>query len=237
VFKTSQKKISDLKWQQTMEDPARLSALFDHLMRRYSWLANTFALLTPLVKDKGLLDRLAKSDKLLPTSPVSRALFNSCVADVHVLLTGHEDKNPSLLRLVRPFLRKNLAKNPALLDKLALIHYPNNARYRKWWRAQAERWADDLTADWGPLQKTAKELLALRNKWIAHQEIEWDPVTGTARGFDPDIPAFFPKLDTIIKVTGRSLTNLARILLNSEIKRQKFSRQLKEYATKYWDSF
>jgi hypothetical protein len=68
---------------------------------------NTFASLTPLVKDKELEERLAKANKLLPTSPVSRALFNSCVVDVHVLLKGHEDANPSLLRLVRPFLRKN----------------------------------------------------------------------------------------------------------------------------------
>jgi hypothetical protein len=76
-------------------------------------------LLTPLVKDKELEERLAKANKLLPTSLVSRALFNSCVVNVHVLLKGHGNANPSLLPLVRPFLRKNRAKNLTLLDQLA----------------------------------------------------------------------------------------------------------------------
>jgi len=75
----------------------------------------------------------------------------------------------------------------------------------------------------------------LRNKWIPHQELEWDSAKGSFRGLDPDIPVFFPKLKKIIQVTGRSITNLARILLNREMKRKKFNRQLRENAMKYWD--
>jgi hypothetical protein len=218
-----------------MEDPTHLRALFDHLLRRYAWLANTFAMLTPLVKESGLKDRLAKSNKLLPASPVARALFNSCVVDVHVLLRGDEDKNPSLLRLVRPLLLKNRPKNTALLDQLASLLYSKNANLRRKFRNEAEGWANDLTADWGQLQETAEQFLTLRNKWIAHQEVEWDPATGSFRGLDPALAELFPELEMVIQVITRSVANLARILLGREIKQTKFSRQLRENAIIFWD--
>lgn len=65
--------------------------LFKHLLHRYAWLANTFALLAPMVNDKRLKDRFSKSNELSEAAgPVARALFNSCIVDLCTLVLDDE---------------------------------------------------------------------------------------------------------------------------------------------------
>jgi hypothetical protein len=124
--------------------------LFKHLLHRYAWLANTFALLAPMVNDKRLKDRFSKSKELSEAaSPVARALFNSCVVDVCTLVLDHEQEkiNPSLRRLVRPFLPQHGARDPKLLKRFATLCSKNETR--RLFRAHAKQWAQYLTEDWG----------------------------------------------------------------------------------------
>jgi hypothetical protein len=215
-----------------------LSALFDHLNLRYAWLANTFAMLTPLCTDKGLEDRLFKSGKLLGASPVARALFNTCVLDVCTLLLDDDQTkiNPSLKRLIRPFLRKAREKNSGLLDRLATLYSKNQDRRRQF-RDAAEKWAEVLTSDWAQLQKASEQLVQLRKQWIAHNEVKWNPTTQRYCGPDrmKSTVELYPDLKVVVLIITRSVVHLARILGKGEIKLKKFERKIKEQSAIFWD--
>jgi WD40 repeat protein len=104
-----------------------LRGLFDHLNRRYAWLAANFAILAPIFTDERLQKRFVKSNKRDGASVVARALFNSCILDVCTLLLDDDQNriNPSIRRLVRHFLPQQLKKDPVLLDRIAALYSEN----------------------------------------------------------------------------------------------------------------
>lgn len=201
-----------------VEDATHLRALFDHLLIRHGWLVGSFEMLAPMVKNKQLSERLFKSTKNAGARLVLRALFNACILDAEMLLHGSEDTNPSVLRLARPFLPKHRKGVHRLLTGLAHQNYPKNKDLRRQFRRVAKDWVKDLTVDWGCLCKVSKDFDKLRDKWIAHHELERDPSTQSL-GF-PELPTFnelFPKLERTVQTITRSVGHLARILKGSEL--------------------
>ena len=210
--------------------------LFKHLIHRYAWLANTFALLAPMVNDKRLKDRFSKSKELSSAaSPVARALFNSCVVDACTLVLDNEQEkiNPSLRRLVKPFLPQHGRRDPKLLDRLATLYPKNEAR--RLFREQAEQWVQYLTEDWGQLKKSIPKLEQMRHEWISHYEVERDPVTQQFRDIEwSTLTELYPDLDEVFQIITRLVMYLARLLAYGEIKIQKFERQINRQAEIFW---
>jgi hypothetical protein len=150
---------------------------FNHLLMRHGWLVGSFEMLAPMVKNKELSDRIFKSAKNAGARYVLRTLFDSCVLDAYMLFHAHEDTDPSISRLARPFPPNHRHKNPRLLTQLADLNYPKDKELRRKFRSVARTWIDELTADWGRLSKATKDFDTLRNRWIAHHKLEWDPCT------------------------------------------------------------
>jgi hypothetical protein len=183
--------------------------LFDHLDDRYMALVASFQMLKPLMADDPLVERLRSAGKYPGASIVAKALFNTCILDCHTLLKDGSETNPSIRTLVRPFLRGNRLKNGDSLDRLATlfsqwpIYWPeapgepwppeliqawkdrhdqeNEARRREFWET-----IDALALDWGQLQRASEQLVDVRDQWIAHHEVERDPVMQNFR--PPDLP-------------------------------------------------
>jgi hypothetical protein len=111
-----------------------------------------------------------------------------------------------------------------------------NKGLRRQFRRAAGAWANTLIADWGQLRKASKQFDKLRDKWIAHNEVEWDPATGSCRL--PELPTMmelFPKLEKVVQIISRSMVHLARILMALEVKQRKFERQIRQNANVFWD--
>jgi hypothetical protein len=156
-----------------MEDPAHLRALFGHLLIRHGWLVGSFAMLRPMVKNKQLSDRLSKSAKSAGTRLVLRALFNSCVLDAQMLFKGRKNTNPSIRRLVQPFLPEYRHENPDLLTQLAFLKYPKNKNLRRRFERVAPAWIEDLAVDWARLDKTSEDFHDLRKRQIREHAISF----------------------------------------------------------------
>jgi hypothetical protein len=218
-----------------MEDPAHLCALFGHLLIRHGWLVGSFEMLAPMVKDKQLSDRLFKSTKNAGARLVLRSLFDACVLDVEMLLHGDKDTNPSILRLARPFLPKHLKQNPRLLNQLASLNYPKDKDLRRQFKRVAPVWVDELAADWVRLRGASKDFDKLRDKWIAHHEVERNPNTKVLQS--PELPTFdelFPKLEQTVRIITHSVGHLSRILTAGELLQRKLKRQTREHAISFW---
>jgi hypothetical protein len=210
--------------------------LFKHLLHRYAWLANTFALLAPMVNDKRLKDRFSKSKELSEAaSPVARALFNSCVVDVCTLVLDDEQEkiNPSLRRLVRPFLPQHGTRDPKLLKRLATLCPKNETRRLS--RAHAKEWAQYLTEDWGRLKKIMPQFEKMRHKWISHYEVERDPMTQQFRDIEwSTLNELYPDLDKVFQIITRLVMYLMRLLFYGEMKVKKFEREINRQADIFW---
>jgi hypothetical protein len=124
------------------------------------------------------------------------------------------------LRLVEPFLKENRQTNTALLQILETKylnrdHVVPSADGGLWdeqqlaqfdamkdnERAQLgeEFWhlVEGLSDKWDVLDATSQEFKTVRDKWIAHYEVRYDPTKEEVRGFDvPTIFEFYKKLNT-----------------------------------------
>jgi len=213
-----------------------LRELFHHLNGRYAWLASNFALLAPIFTEERLRKRQFKPKKQTGTSVVARALFNSCVLDVCTLLLDNEQNriNPSIRRLVGHFLPQQRKKDPLLLDRIATLYSENEAIRRRFRRA-AENWADALTADWGELQKASKQFKTLRDRWIAHNEVEWDSTNQTFRPPISSVSELYPALRKVVRIIDRAMANLTRLVLSGEMKQRKFRREIAKISGDFWN--
>jgi len=223
-------------------------------------LVASFQILKPLMGDDQLVERLRSAGKYPGASIVAKALFNTCILDCHTLLRDGSETNPSIRTLVRPFLHRNRPRNAAFLDRLATlfsqrpIYWPeasgepwppeliqawkdrhdqeNEPRRREFWEK-----IDALVLDWGQLQSPSKQLVDVRNQWIAHNEVERDPATRNFRPPDlPTIGALYAALEAVVPVIIRSVTHLALVLTNTDIGPEEFERLMKEQSDIFWET-
>jgi hypothetical protein len=238
----------------------KLRELFDHLDERYMALIASFQMLKPLMADDQLVERLRSAGKYPGASIVAKALFNTCILDCHTLLKDGSETNPSVLTLVRPFLRGNRPKNADFLERLTTvysdwpIYWPetlgepwppeliqawkdrhnqeNEARRREFWET-----IDALALDWGQLQRASEQLVDVRHQWIAHHEVERDPATQNFRPPDlPTIGALYATLEEMVPVIVRSVAHLALVLRSTDIGPEEFERLMKHQADIFWET-
>jgi hypothetical protein len=77
----------------------------------------------------------------------------------------------------------------------------------------------------------------VRNQWIAHNEVERDPVMQNFRPPDlPTIGALYAILEEVVPVIVRSVAHLALILRNTDIRPEEFERLMKQHADIFWET-
>jgi hypothetical protein len=149
-------------------------------------------------------------------------------------------------------------KNAAFLDRLATLHtgwklywpdwdrMPPSGKIQEIWTAPEQkrtelrrkefcRLADVLAQDWAQLEKASEKFAALRAKWIAHHELEYDEQTRTY--FQPKIPTLtqlYSTLEDVIVTITRCVLHLAIVFKGTDIGLRSFRDVAKRDAANFW---
>jgi len=86
------------------------------------------------------------------------------------------------------------------------------------------------------VRESSKDFDKLRDKWIAHHQVERNPNTRALQS--PELPTFdelFPKLEQTVQIITRSVGHLSRILTEGELLKRKLKRQTRGHAISFWD--
>jgi hypothetical protein len=196
-------------------------------------------MLKPLLKNESFKKRLVRESKGNVGWRLVTVLFDACILDCRTLIADHADANPSLRTLVHPFLRGNRQKNRKLLDRLASLYMgrpiTSNKRQSAARLLKFDRTVDRLAADWGLLTKTSKNLNIVRDKMIAHHELEHDAATNTYSDVQmPTLGELYSALEKAIDIIKHSVANLALVLMDADITLKDFEREIKKDVALFW---
>ena len=213
---------------------------FFHHEARCKGLVANFQMLKPLLKNESLKKRLVREGKGNVGSRLVTVLFEACILDCQTLVADNDDFNPSLRILVRPFLSRNRQKNRTLLERLASFHTERPITLNKRQRAarlrRFDRTVDRLAVDWGLLTRTSQILTIVRDKMIAHHELEYDEATNTYSDVKmPTIDELYSALEKAIDIIKHSVANLALVLMDADITLKDFEREIKSDVAVFWD--
>jgi hypothetical protein len=222
-------------------------------------LVEKFNLLRPLMEHMPLVKRLSKAGKRRSAEVIAWALIDSCILDIHTILRDGDETNPSILTLVRPFLRRNRERNAKFLDCLETqysdwpIYWPEQGD-KPWPPNLIQAWKEDhyrqnqarhpefqrivnlLARDWGSLQTESQRFFVVRNNWIAHYELERDSQTGRFRHPEmPNLVELYPVLKRVVRIITRSVARFALLLKGTDISPEEFQRGVKKTATIFWN--
>jgi hypothetical protein len=85
-------------------------------------------------------------------------------------------------------------------------------------------------------RSSCQKLTIVRNKLIAHHELQHDPVSNSFSEIKlPSIGETYDELQKAIVVISRSLTRLAFLLMDADITLKVFERVINEDVAKFWD--
>jgi hypothetical protein len=163
-------------------------------------LVRSFEMLVPAATDADLIARFHMTEGSWGFGLIKMQLIERCVLSIYKLLADGDDTNPSLLTLVRPFLRGNRKRYAELFEILRSDYSDwhktiseEERRTRPAWeiamfeqadeedaakaRAEFDARADAIAADWPRLVEVSNIIAPVRGKWVAHRELEYDPVT------------------------------------------------------------
>jgi|SRR5271165_854646 len=173
------------------EQAEHFRALFEYLDQQYMDLIENYHLMVPPWTDQTLIDRYNRTNRARGLDLVRDSLLDTCILSITKLLFDGDDTNPSLLTMVRPFLRSNREKYAELLKILELD-------YSDWERtitgekrretppeilemfdkqdreaalarhAEFQERMDRVASDWPALYRASQTFTDVRNKWIAH---------------------------------------------------------------------
>ena len=96
----------------------RVRGLAEFLDHEWEMLVRSFEMLVPAAIDPDLIARFHQSEGSWGFGMIRMQLIERCVLSVYKLLADGNDTNPSLLTLVRPFLRGNRERYAELLEIL-----------------------------------------------------------------------------------------------------------------------
>jgi hypothetical protein len=190
---------------------------------------------------------------------VRSALLDTCILTITKLLVDSDDTNPSLHTMVRPFLKGNRQKRAELLQILE-FDYSDWARRIsaeerktnpdwaiKMFEEEGERhaeacrkefWkrADAIAADWPALTRAAGKFIPVRNKWIAHFELVYDPSAKEYKPVDlPSLQDVYFTIEAIVPTITGIISHLAGLFENLALSTDQFAEFAKRDASAFWE--
>ena len=89
---------------------------------------------------------------------------------------------------------------------------------------------------WDVLDATSQEFKTVRDKWIAHYEVRYDPTKEEVRGFDvPTIFEFYKKFEHTIGLITQTVSDLALVLNRMDISIDEFEQIASRDAWGFWE--
>jgi hypothetical protein len=241
------------------EQAERLRALFKYLDQQYMDLVAFYHLLVPTWSLQTLIDRFNGTRRVSGFKLVRSALLDTCILAITKLLVDGDDANPSLLTMVRPFLQRNRQKRTELLQILEFDYSdwarrisPEERKTEPEWaikmfeeegerHAEAcrkEFWerADSIASDWPKLMRASEKFLPIRNKWIAHFEVEYDLTTKEYKPIQlPLLRDVYFTIEDVVPTITETVSHLAGVFKNLDISTEQFAAFAKRDALAFWE--
>jgi len=241
------------------EQAERFRALFEYLDQQYMDLVADYHLLVPPWSLQTLIDRFNRTDRLAGFKLVRSALLDTCILAITKLLMDGDDTNPSLLTMVRPFLKGNRQKRAELLQILefdysdwarrispeerknnseAVIKMLEEVGEKRALACRKEFWerVEAIAEDWPKLMRASEKLVPVRNKWIAHFEVEYDP---NAKKYEPiKLPSLrdvYLTIEEVVPTITDTVSHLAGLFKNLDISTEQFAAFAKRDAFAFWE--
>ena len=167
---------------------------------------------------------------------VRGSLLDTCILAVTKLLLDGDETNPSLLTMVRPFLPGNRVRHDELL-KILEHDYSNwhrhitdeERRTQPEWvikmleeqnekdaeacRQEFWRRVDAVAADWPSLAQAGSKIRPVRNQWIAHFEVEYDPAEKKYKPTElPALLTVYRTIEEVVPIITESVSQFGRYL-------------------------
>jgi hypothetical protein len=96
--------------------------------------------------------------------------------------------------------------------------------------------ADAIAADWRALTRAADKFIPVRNKWIAHFKLFYDP---SAKEYKPtDLPSLqdvYFTFEAIVPTITGIISHLAGLFENPDISTDQFAEFAKRDASAFWE--
>lgn len=241
------------------EQAERFRALFKYLERQYMDLVSNYHLMVIPWARQPIIDRFNRTARLQGFELVRVSLLDTCILAITRLLLDGDDTNPSLCTMMRPFLRGNRHKRAELLQILEHDYSDWHRRIGSEERQNNPKWviqmleeqgekdaeacrkefwerADTIAADWPKLIKASETFHDVRNKWIAHFEVEFDP--GTKEYKPVKLPALrevYDGIEAVVPTITESVSHLAGLIKSLDISPDQFAGVAKQSAAAFWE--
>jgi hypothetical protein len=243
------------------EQAERFRALFEYLDRQHMDLVSNYHLMVIPWTRQPVIDRFNKTARGPGFKLVRASLLDTCILAITRLLLDGDDSNPSLCTMMRPFLRRNREKRAELLQILEQDYSdwhrrisPEERRNEPEWaikmfeeqdekdaqacRKEFRERADAVAEDWPQLKKASAIFAPVRNKWLAHLELEYDAGTKESTTVQlPSIPEVYVGIQAVVPTITKSVSHLARLFKkNLSITPPEQSVSLaKQRAAAFWE--
>jgi AbiU2 len=241
------------------EQAERCRALFKYLDRQYMKLVATYCMLVPSWTLQTLIDRFNETSRVAGFELMRSALLDSCILTTTKLLLDGDDTNPSLLTMVRPFLRRNRQKYADLLQILEHDYSDWHTYISEQGRQSLPDWAvkvfeeqggkdaeasrkefweraDMITADWSKLTQAREKFIPVRNQWIAHFEVEYD---ASAKEYKPvKLPSLrevYLTIQEVVPIITESVSHVAGLFKGLDISTEQWASIANRDAFAFWE--
>ena len=242
-----------------LQQAERFRALFEFLDEQYMLLVQKYHLLAPPWTNQSLIGRFSSTERARGFEMVRGSLLDTCILAITKLLLDGDDTNPSLLTMVRPFLPGNRARHDELLKILEHDycdwHRHISAEERRTqpeWvirmleeqnekdaeacRQEFWRRVDAVAADWPNLAQAGNKIRPVRNQWIAHFELEFDPMEGKYKPAKlPSLLTVYQTIEEIVPIITESVSHLAGIFKNLDIGTDQLTQLSKRDSSGFWE--
>jgi hypothetical protein len=248
--------MQDISLLPAAEQAERFRALFEYLDHQYMRLVQTYHMTVPPWTVQTVIDQFNRTERARGFEMVRASLLDTCILMITKLLLDGDDTTPSLLTMLAPF--RNRQK---YADLLQILEY----EYSDWHRrispeerqkypesvikaleeqnekdaeaCRKEFWerADAIRADWTKLRDAGDKIRPVRNQWIAHFKVEYDP---TSKRYEtPELPSLaeiYAIIKEVIPIITDSVSHLAGLLKGADISTDQFSALAKRDALAFW---
>ena len=239
------------------EQAVRFRALFKYLDEQYMRLVQTYHMLVPPWTVQTVIDRFNKTERARGFEMVRASLLDTCILAITKLLLDGDDTNPSLLTMLAPF--RNRQKYADLLQILEHDYSDWHRRISQEEREKNPEWlikaleeqnekdaedcrkefwqrADTTRSDWSKLRDAGDKFRPVRNQWIAHFEVEYDPATKEYEPVDlPSLASVYRTIKEVVPIITESVSHLAGLFKGLDISIDQLAELAERDASGFWE--
>ena len=93
-----------------------------------------------------------------------------------------------------------------------------------------------VDADWPNLAQAGNKIRPVRNQWIAHFELEFDPMEGKYKPAKlPSLLTVYQTIEEIVPIITESVSHLAGIFKNLDIGTDQLTQLSKRDSSGFWE--